>query len=134
MSEGMAKGEAFDVLAVAPHTDDLEIICGGTLAKLVKQGYRVGIIDLTSGEPTPHGTEETRRAEAEAARQVLDVPLRLNLGLTNRVLMETPENRFALATCFRRLRPGVVIATAGRPPAAAPDPHQAHLLIEAARF
>ena len=40
--------ERLDVLAVAPHPDDLEILCGGTLAKLVKQGYRVGIFDLTS--------------------------------------------------------------------------------------
>ena len=42
-----------DVIAVGAHPDDVEIACGGTLAKLVGQGYRVGIIDLTDGEPTP---------------------------------------------------------------------------------
>lgn len=123
-----------DVLAVAPHPDDLEITCGGTLAKLVRQGYRVGMIDLTSGEPTPRGSLEKRAAEAEAARQILGVPLRLNLDLPNRVLMDCPEHRFVLATAFRRLRPKIVIGTAGRTPAASPDHHQAHLLIEAARF
>jgi bacillithiol biosynthesis deacetylase BshB1 len=126
--------ERIDVIAVGPHPDDLEITCGGTLARLVRQGYRVAMIDLTSGEPTPRGSLEIRAAEAEAARVVLGVPLRLNLGLPNRELMDAPEHRYVLATAFRRLRPSIVIATAGRTPAASPDHHQAHLLIEAARF
>jgi len=66
-----------DVAAVAPHPDDIEILCGGTLAKLVRQGYRVGIFDLTSGEPTPRGSEEIRAQEAEAARKVLGVQVRV---------------------------------------------------------
>src|SRR5581483_8834739 len=134
MSTSQPTVDKLDVLAVASHPDDLEITCGGTLAKLVRQGYRVGMLDLTSGEPTPRGSEETRRQEAEAARQVLGVPYRFNLGLPNRVLMDVPEHRFALATMIRRLRPTIVLGTAGRTPAASPDHHQAHLLIEAARF
>src|SRR5215203_2281696 len=109
-----------DVIAVAPHPDDLEIICGGTLAKLVNQGYRVGIIDLTSGEPTPRGSLEKRQQEAETARQVLGIPLRINLNLPNRVLMDSPENRFVLATEFRRFRPQIVIGVAGRTPSGSP--------------
>ncbi len=126
--------EQLDIMAIAPHPDDLEIICGGTLAKLVLQGYKVGIIDLTSGEPTPRGSEELRRQEAEAARQILGVQLRLNLNLPNRILMDTPENRFIVATAIRRYRPALIIAAAGRTPAASPDHHQGHLLIEASRF
>lgn len=126
--------DKLDVLAVGAHPDDLEITCGGTLAKLARQGYSVGMLDLTSGEPTPRGTPEIRRKEAEAARVALGVPLRVNLGLPNRVLMDVPEHRFALATAFRKLRPSLVIAMAGRTPAASPDHHQAHLLVEAARF
>jgi bacillithiol biosynthesis deacetylase BshB1 len=126
--------ERLDVVAVAPHPDDLEILCGGTLAKLVKQGYKVGIFDLTSGEPTPRGSLETRQREAEAARQILGVPVRVNVQLPNRVLMDGPENRFKLATEFRRYRPGIVIVAAGRTPAASPDHFQGHLIGEAARF
>src|SRR5262249_59250267 len=112
---------------------DLEIICGGTLAKLVKQGYRVAMIDLTSGEPTPRGREETRVREAEAARVKLGVHFRLNLGLPNRELMDGPTNRYVLATAFRRLRPTVVIGVAGRTPAASPDHHHAPLPLAAPR-
>src|SRR5438093_259666 len=71
MSVAETVSERLDVVAVAPHPDDLELTCGGTLARLVRQGYRVGLIDLTSGEPTPRGSEEIRAREAEAARRVL---------------------------------------------------------------
>lgn len=126
--------EALDVVAAAPHPDDVELVCGATLAKLAAQGYRVGIIDLTTGEPTPRGSESTRALEAEAAASVLGVHLRINLKLPNRELFDTKEARYTLATALRRLRPGVLIAFAGRTPAASPDHHQGHLLIEAARF
>lgn len=126
--------EPLDVVAVAPHPDDLELTCGGTLAMLVKQGYRVGIIDLTSGEPTPRGSEEIRAREAEAARKILGVQVRINLGLPNRVLMDSPEGRFALGTELRRYRPSIVLTISGRTPAASPDHHQGHLLAEGARF
>ena len=126
--------DRLDVIAVAPHPDDLEITCGATLAKLVRQGYRVGIIDLTTGEPTPRGSEEIRAREAEAARSILGVHVRINLGLPNRILMDGPEARFRLGTELRRLRPSVLITVAGRTPAASPDHHQGHLLTEAGRF
>src|SRR5436309_14859258 len=100
----MTESDRLDVLAVAPHPDDLEILCGGTLARLVQQGHRVGMIDLTTGEPTPRGSEETRAREAEEARQVLGVQLRLCLRLPNRELMDCPANRYALATQFRKYR------------------------------
>src|SRR5439155_22044498 len=126
--------ERLDVIAIGPHPDDLEITCGGTLARLVKQGYKVGMIDLTTGEPTPRGSLEIRAREAEAARQVLGVPVRVNLGLPNRELMDTPAHRYTLATECRRYRPQIVIAVAGRTTAASPDHYQGQLLIEAARF
>jgi bacillithiol biosynthesis deacetylase BshB1 len=126
--------ERLDVIAIGPHPDDLEITCGGTLARLVQQRYRVGMIDLTTGEPTPRGSEEIRAREAEAARKVLGVQMRVNLGLPNRELMDGPPARYALATQLRRYRPSIIIALAGRTPAASPDHHQGHMIVEAARF
>lgn len=126
--------EQFDVVAVAAHPDDLEITCGGTIALMVRQGYRVAIIDLTTGEPTPRGSEYQRAIEAENARKILGAHRRFQLGLPNRILMDSPENRFTLATLLRKLQPEILLGTCGRTPAASPDHFQAQLLIEAARF
>jgi len=126
--------EPLDILFAMPHPDDLEITCGGTIARLVKLGYRVGMVHLTDGEPTPRGTPELRTAEMAEAAKVLGVAHVEVLGLPNRVLMDTPENRYTLATVFRRHRPKIVVGMAGRTPAASPDHYQAQLLVEAARF
>lgn len=123
-----------DVLAVGAHPDDLEILCGGTLAKLAKSGAQVAILDLTNGEPTPRGTPQQREREARLAAEALGVSLRFQAGLPNRVLMDCPEHRFQLATWFRKLRPKVVLGIAGRTVGASPDHYQAQLLIEASRF
>ena len=59
----MASDEPLDIVFTAPHPDDLEITMGGTIAKLVKLGYRVGMVHMTNGEPTPRGTPKTREKE-----------------------------------------------------------------------
>ena len=90
-----------DVMAVGAHPDDVEIACGGTLAKLVKQGYKVGIIDLTDGEPTPASPgPEVRMEEARRAADVLGAH-RITLDLPNRRLFDCFEARTALAIEFR---------------------------------
>ncbi|MSR32806.1 MAG: hypothetical protein EXR99_15020 [Gemmataceae bacterium] len=126
--------ETFEIVAVGAHPDDLEITCGGTLAKLASQSYRVALIDLTTGEPTPRGSVETRQKEAEAASAILGVKARFQLDLPNRELFDSLPNRYALATLLRKLKPEILIGAFGRTPAASPDHYQAQLLIEAARF
>jgi bacillithiol biosynthesis deacetylase BshB1 len=123
-----------DIIFAMPHPDDLEITCGGTIAKLTKLGYRVGMLHLTDGEPTPRGTAQQRAAESAAAAQILGVAHVETLPLPNRELMDSPANRYAVATVFRRHRPKVVVGMAGRTPGASPDHYQAQLLVEASRF
>ena len=123
-----------DIIFTAPHPDDLEIGMGGAIAKLVKLGYRVGMIHMTNGEPTPRGTPETRLKELRAAADVLGVQVCEMLGLTNRELMDEPAARYALATAIRRYRPKILVSMAGRTPAASPDHYQGQLITEAARF
>ena len=123
-----------DIVFTAPHPDDLEIGSGGAIAKLVKQGYRVAMVHMTNGEPTPRGTPETRAKEMKAAAEVLGVTMCDMIGLPNRVLMDGPEARYALATALRKYRPRVLVAMAGRTPAASPDHYQGQLITEAARF
>lgn len=123
-----------DVIFTMPHPDDLEITCGGTIAKLVKQGHKVGIVHMTNGEPTPLGTPEQRAAETAAASEILGVKTVITLGLTNRELMDGPPARYAVSTVFRRYRPKIVVGMAGRTPGASPDHYQAQLILEASRF
>ena len=124
-----------DVLAIGAHPDDCEIACGGTLAKLVRQGYRVGIIDLTDGEPTPHSPgPEVRIAEAMAAAEVLGIQVREILPLPNRRLFDSFENRVTLAKRIRIHRPKIVIGFGDKTPLASPDHYQATLLTDAAIF
>ena len=124
-----------DFLAVGAHPDDVEIACGGTLAKLAKAGYAVGIVDLTDGEPTPLSPgPDVRAKEAERAAEILGVPLRLNLNLPNRRLFDTFEHRVALAKVFRTYRPKVVVGFGGKTVMASPDHYQAMLITDAAVF
>ncbi|MFQ5489918.1 MAG: PIG-L family deacetylase [Phycisphaerae bacterium] len=125
---------ALDIVFTAPHPDDLEIGMGGAIAKLVQQGYRVGMLHMTTGEPTPRGTPETRTAESEAAAKVLGVQVCETLTLTNRELMDGPPARYAVATFLRRYQPKAMVCMAGRTPGASPDHYQSQLVAEAARF
>ena len=127
--------EQLDVIAVGAHPDDMEITCGGTIAKLVRQGYRVGMIDLTDGEPTPLSPgPEVRLAEARQAAGILGAAVRVTLDLPNRRLFDSFEARVALAKEFRKYRPRLVIGLGGKTPMASPDHYQASLITEAAVF
>ena len=121
-----------DVLAVATHPDDAEIGVGGTLLCCLRQKLRVGVLDLTSGEPTPRGSPQIRAAETAAATKILGLDWRHNLGLPNRSLEHTLEARRALAAVFRMTRPKLILAPYWE------DSHPDHLaassLVDAARF
>ncbi len=127
--------EPLDVIAVGAHPDDVEIGCGGTLAHLVRQGYRVGIIDLTDGEPTPLSPgPEVRLAEAKAAAEKLCIHQRVTLKLSNRRLFDSFEARAALAAELRRYRPRLVLGLGEKTPLASPDHWQAVQITDAAVF
>ena len=124
-----------DVIAVGAHPDDVEIACGGTLARLSRAGYKVGIVDLTDGEPTPLSPgPDVRLEEARKAAEILGVHVRINLNLPNRRLFDDFESRVALAKVFRIYRPKLVIGFAGKTVMASPDHYQAMLITDAAVF
>jgi N-acetylglucosamine malate deacetylase 1 len=120
------------LLVMGAHPDDAEIGMGGAIAAFVHQGHEVTLLDLTDGEPTPMGTPERRRAESEAAARVLGVRQRITLPLPNRYLMDTVDNRVAIAEVLRDVRPEIVFIPYGVD--AHPDHLAAERLGEAARF
>jgi bacillithiol biosynthesis deacetylase BshB1 len=124
-----------EVIAVGAHPDDVEIACGGTLARLARQGYRVGIIDLTDGEPTPLTNDPAQRLEeARQAAEALGIEVRVTLDLPNRRLFDTFEARVKLATEFRKYRPRLVLGLGEKTPLASPDHWQAMQITDAAVF
>ena len=98
-----------DLLAIAAHRDDVELTCGGTLAKAVRAGHRVGILDLTQGETGTRGDATTRAAEAERATRALGVHVRLNAGLRDAHLQNDEASRATVIELIRGTRPRVVI-------------------------
>ncbi len=121
-----------DVLVIAPHPDDAELGMGGGILRMRAEGLRVGVLDLTDGEPTPHGSPEVRAAESAKATELLGLDWRENLGLPNRSLEPTLGARAALAGVIRRTRPRWLFAPYWVD--AHPDHVAATQLVEAARF
>ncbi len=121
-----------DVLVVAPHPDDAELGMAGAILRFKAEGFRVGVLDLTTGEPTPYGSLEQRAKETAAATEILGLDWRHNLGLVNRSLEPTLEARRQLAGVFRTVRPKWIFAPYWVD--AHPDHVAATQLIEAARF
>ena len=121
-----------DILIIAPHPDDAELGMGGAILKFLSEGLQVGVLDLTSGEPTPFGSLEIRAKETAAATNILGLSWRQNLGLTNRQLEHTLEARGKLAGVFRTVKPRWLFAPFWED--AHPDHVAATSLIEAARF
>jgi bacillithiol biosynthesis deacetylase BshB1 len=98
-----------DLLAIAPHPDDVELTCGGTLLKMAQGGYRTGIVDLTRGETGSRGTPEIRLKEAARAGKILGVKVRRNLGLPDAHLRVCDEYKIAIAEVIRELEPRTVV-------------------------
>jgi bacillithiol biosynthesis deacetylase BshB1 len=89
------------ILVIGPHPDDQELGMGGTIARLVSQGHKLHLVDMTNGEPTPLGSPEVRAKESAAAAKVLGVE-RTCLGLVNRQVTHDIQSRHKLAAVIRR--------------------------------
>ena len=124
--------QPLDILVVSPHPDDAEISVGGAIAVSIRQNLRVGVVDLTTGEPTPHGSLEIRRQETDRATEILGLSWRTNLGLPNRSLQPDLAARRRLAEVFRLTRPQIILAPYWQD--AHPDHVSASSLVDDARF
>lgn len=98
-----------DVLAIGAHPDDIELSCGATVAKLVQQGKKVVIADLTQGEMGTRGTKEIRAKEAEQAAGILGTLPRRNLHIPDGGIEITSPNLRKVIALIRELRPKILI-------------------------
>lgn len=98
-----------DLLAIGAHPDDVELTCAGTIAKCVKMGYSVGIIDLTRGELGTRGTSVLRLKEAKEAASILGVHIRENLQIPDGNIEVSRKNILKLVTVIRKYRPKILL-------------------------
>ena len=103
-----------ELLVFGPHPDDLEIGLGGSIAKHMARGHRVGLCDLTRGELGTNGTPEQRLEESEAARAVLGATWRENLRLPDGDIGGDPSHMRAIVDLIRRARPRTIAVPYGR--------------------
>ncbi len=119
------------ILVVGPHPDDQELGMGGTIGKLVSQGHDVLLLDMTSGEPTPHGSPEIRAKESAAAADILGVT-RTSVNLPNRYVEHSIPTRHAVAAVIREHQAEIVFTPYFE------DAHPDHIattkIVEDARF
>ena len=101
-----------DFLAIGAHPDDVELGCGGTLAKLINDGKTVAIVDLTQGELGTRGNNLTRTEEAANASKILGISARENLKLKDGFLNNTEEYQMEVVKMIRKYQPEIVLANA----------------------
>ncbi|MAO46756.1 MAG: bacillithiol biosynthesis deacetylase BshB1 [Crocinitomicaceae bacterium] len=102
----------FDVLIFGSHPDDVELGCGGTVAKMVAGGARVAIVDLTRGELGTRGSAELRSEESTKAAEILGVETRINLGLKDGLFQINDDSLLSVVKLLRKHRPRIVLANA----------------------
>lgn len=101
-----------DILAFGAHPDDVELGCSGTLAKLISEGKRVAVVDLTQGELGTRGTNVTRAEEAAEASKILGISARENLRMSDGFLLNTEEHQMEIVKMIRKYQPEIVFANA----------------------
>jgi len=101
-----------DILAFAAHPDDIELACAGTIIKQVKNGSKVGIIDLTEGELGSRGSREIRKIEASNSSEILGTLVRKNLNLGDGFFEITEENLLKIIIEIRKHQPTIVLCNA----------------------
>lgn len=99
-----------DVLVFAAHPDDAELAMGGTIAKLISENKKVGIIDFTRGEMSTRGNVELRQKEASAAAEILGVSLRSNLEIPDGNIKLNDENLKKVVSAIREHKPSIIFA------------------------
>jgi bacillithiol biosynthesis deacetylase BshB1 len=101
-----------DILAFGAHPDDVELGCGGTLAKEIALGKKVGIIDLTRGELGTRGSASLRDKEAYNAKEILGVSVRENLAFADGFFINDKQHQLEIIKVLRKYQPDIVLCNA----------------------
>lgn len=101
-----------DILAIGAHPDDVELGCGGTIAKLISEGKKIVVVDLTEGELGTRGTNETRALESAEASKILGISARENLKMKDGFLENSEEYQLRIVKMIRKYQPEIILCNA----------------------
>ena len=121
-----------DILAFAAHPDDIELSCGGTIAKYTAQNKKVGIVDFTRGEMGTRGTPEIRLQEAQKSAEIFGLAVRENLNFKDIYFSNDLEHQVEVVRMIRKYRPDIILANSFED--RHPDHGKAANIVDAAVF
>ena len=104
--------DKLDFLAFGAHPDDVELGCGATIAKLVSQGKKVGIVDLTRGELGTRGSAEIRTKETNQASKILGITIRENMNFKDGFFRNDEEHQLKIIQVIRKYQPDFIFCNA----------------------
>jgi LmbE family N-acetylglucosaminyl deacetylase len=101
------------ILAIHAHPDDVEILCGGTVALLAAAGHAVTIVtmtpgDLGSAEMTPETTAQTRRREAANSAAIIGAEYRC-AEFRDYNIFSCDSSRRRVTEVLRKARPDLIL-------------------------
>ena len=101
-----------DILAFAAHPDDVELSCSGTLIAHMKQGKKVGVVDLTQGELGTRGTAAIRKTESKEASKIMGIHARENLNMRDGFFVKDEAHLLKVIEMIRKYQPEIVLCNA----------------------
>ena len=101
-----------DILAIGAHPDDVELGCSGAILVELKNGKKVGIVDLTQGELGTRGSPEIRCKEANNAAKLMGVPVRENLKLNDGFFQNDRDHQMKVIRSIRKFQPEIILGNA----------------------
>lgn len=120
-TEAIPISQTKTLVVFAPHPDDAEIFCGGTILKYLAMDFRVVIVCVTSGNRghlriPPAELAEIRHKEARKSAEVAGAEL-LWLGWEDTQVEVNLVNRDRIIEVTRKTRPDLILC---------PDPKDYH--------
>lgn len=104
--------QKLDILVIVAHPDDAELGCGGTIVSQVKNGKKVGVVDLTQGEMGTRGSVAERFQESADAASILGLAARENLRFRDAFFQNDEAHQLEVVRMIRRYQPEIVITNA----------------------
>jgi bacillithiol biosynthesis deacetylase BshB1 len=101
-----------DILAIGVHPDDIELGCSGTIINEIKNGKKVGIVDLTQGELGTRGSVDLRYTEAANAAAIMGVHVRENLKMADGFFKNDETHQRLLIQAIRKYQPEIILGNA----------------------